>query len=343
MAEKGMNRYMKKPGSLPTMKDVAREAGVSLGTVSKVINGISVGESYRRKVEEASKKLGYQVNSYARALKTNQTNCVALILPSIRHPFFAALADDITAALMQRGYRTLLMITNYDSEAEQKSITMVRQNKVDGIIALTYNPELDIDSSIPFVTIDRHIHSGIPCVSSDNFGGGQIAARKLIELGCRNLLFMRIGSDVAGEADKRGAGFESICRSSNTEYHSIILSDDETEEPFFRYLEDHCPAGIPDFDGIFCNTDSLAVRVMDKLRSLGISIPEQVQVIGFDGIVDNMSGRYYCSTIIQPVKQMAETAVNILLDQNRTELPALMSLPVRYISYGTTKDGINGQ
>lgn len=83
----------------PTMKDVAKEAGVALGTVSKVMNGIPVGESYKKRVEEAAAKLGYQVNTYAKALKTNKTCCVALILPSLAHPFFAHLADALTAAL----------------------------------------------------------------------------------------------------------------------------------------------------------------------------------------------------------------------------------------------------
>ncbi len=87
---KGRVYTMKKTDS-PTMKDVAREAGVALGTVSKVINNIPVGESYRQRVEDAIEKLGYHVNSYARGLKTNKTNCVALLMPSLRHPFFAIL------------------------------------------------------------------------------------------------------------------------------------------------------------------------------------------------------------------------------------------------------------
>ena len=112
-------------GNAPTMKDVAREAGVSLGTVSKVINGIPVGEQYRRKVEAATKKLGYQVNNYARGLKTNKTNCVALVMPSLRHPFFAMLTDELTNCLMRIGYRSLLMTTNYDSVAEKHCFTPV--------------------------------------------------------------------------------------------------------------------------------------------------------------------------------------------------------------------------
>ena len=89
-----------KQNDAPTMKDVAREAGVSLGTVSKVVNGIPVGEYYRKRVEAATEKLGYQVNSYARGLKTNKTNCIALVMPSLRHSFFAMLTNELTNALM---------------------------------------------------------------------------------------------------------------------------------------------------------------------------------------------------------------------------------------------------
>ena len=146
-----------KQSSPPTMKDVAREAGVALGTVSRVFNGFPVGEDYRQRVEDAAKKLNYRVNNYARGLKINKTNCVALLMPSLRHPFFAVLTDELTACLMGHGFLTHVMITNFDPDAEQKSFTLVEQNKVDGIIALTYRPELEVDSSVPIVTIVRQL------------------------------------------------------------------------------------------------------------------------------------------------------------------------------------------
>ena len=94
-----------KPESHPTMKDVARESGLSLATVSKVINGLPVGKNSRKLVEEAIEKLGYQVNTYARALKGSKTYTVALVMPSLKHPFFAHMVDELTAALTQFGTR----------------------------------------------------------------------------------------------------------------------------------------------------------------------------------------------------------------------------------------------
>lgn len=330
---------MRRDGISPTMKDVAEKAGVSLGTVSKVINGIPVGEEYRQRVEAAAKKLGYQVNSYARGLKTNKTNTVAIIIPTLQHPFFAKLVDEASASLMRQQYRTMLMITNFDSGAEQKCISMIQTNKIDGVIALTYNPDLEVPDSLPFVTIDRRLNNNIPCVSSDNYSGGQLAAQKLIELGCRKLLYLRIGSDVFSEVDKRGVGFESICRAENIDYESIILSESETDEqPFFRYIKEHTIDGKPDFDGIFCHTDHLACRILPFLQEHGIRVPEDVQLIGYDGVVHFSTGKPFCTTIAQPIQQMAEAAVNVLLSTDLKAMPAHLSLPVRYIPGGTTRD-----
>ena len=333
---------MKKQNLPPTMKDVAKEAGVSLGTVSNVFNGQAVGESYRLKVEEAARRLGYRLNGSARALKTNRTYSIALLIPSIKHPFFASLSDEITDCLMQRGYRNNLMITNFDPDAEQKSIELIMQHKIDGIIGLTYHPDLVIEEGLPFVSIDRHFSAGVPCVSSDNFGGGQMAAEKLIELGCRNLLFFRIGSDIYGEVNKRESGFESICRSRNIKYNSIVLNNSETEAPFYEYLRSGIHDGIPEYDGIFCNSDQLAVHVVSFLRSEGLRVPEDVQVIGYDGIRSFYTDKVICSTIVQPIRQMAEAAVDIILNKDGAAAPALVSLPVRYEPGGTTKDSLPG-
>lgn len=329
---------IKKTTAAPTMKDVAAEAGVALGTVSKVFNNIPVGEEYRLRVEQAAQKLGYRVNSYARGLKTNKTNTVALVWPSLRNPFFACLSDAIVGTLMKRGYRTIVTITNYDSTAEQQCIDLVRQNKVDGIIALTYNPNLEVDPQLPFVSIDRHFRAEIPCVASDNFGGGQLAAQKLLELGCKKLLFLRQGSGVAGEADKRRMGFEAVCRERNVDFDSLFLLDEAGFAPFEAFLASHIRDGGLDYDGIFCNTDRLCYEIQKRLEALGLRVPEEVQMIGFDGIRKFDTEDLFCSTIVQPIPQMAQTAVDLLFSDDRSSLPALVCLPVRYQPGGTTRD-----
>ena len=334
---------MKKENSAPTMKDVAREAGVALGTVSKVVNGLPVGESYKIRVEAAIRKLNYQVNSYAQGLKANRTYTVALLIPNTTNPFFASLTHYINIALMKRKYRMLLCVTDYDPKQEQEYVTMAQQNKVDGIIGLTYNPELIVEDNTPFVAIDRSIGPNIPCVSCDNFAGGQLAAEKLADLGCRHVAFLRTGSSLTNEPNKRKAGFENGCLSRGLQYDMKILDDEDSYELFEQFLSEHIHDGKLDFDGIFCVTDHLAYLVLCILHKLHQRVPEDVQLIGFDGILSFGIVDYCCSTIVQPVPEMAEMCVDLLLRENELMKTPLVCLPVTYAYGGTTLDSVNEQ
>lgn len=335
---------MKKEISAPTMKDVAREAGVALGTVSKVVNGLPVGESYRIRVEDAIKKLNYQVNSYAQGLKANKTYTVALLIPNTYDPYFASLVYHINLALLKRRYRMLLCSTDYSSEQEQEYVSMAQQNKVDGIIGLTYNPRLIVEENTPFVAIDHSLGPKIPCVASDNFAGGQLAAEKLADLGCKNVVFFRIGSSLSNEPNKRKAGFENGCLARGLNYKMKILDDEdyETEEAklneFENFLKEHIKDGRLSFDGIFCVTDRLAYYVLKMLRELKQRVPEDVQVIGFDGIHYFHENDYICSTIVQPVADIAKMCVELLLQENMPVKPPLICLPVTYAYGGTTAE-----
>lgn len=321
----------------PTMKDVSREAGVALGTVSRVFNGLTVGEEYRVKVEEAAQRLGYQVNSYARGLKTNKTGIIAVILPSTDHPYFAALAQQLNLALAQRNYRMMLFLTDSHHEREDACLRMVRQNKVDGIIGLTYSM-VQLGDDIPFISIDRYFGANVPCVASDNYGGGRLAAEKLVQCGCKKLLFLRTGSSVPGEADKRGDGFVTACSLMQTAYDTYRLNECTDMEVFRAYFQKHMADEKLEYDGIFCSTDLLAAQIHALLEDMGIRVPEQVQIIGFDGIRRFDTGLYFCTTIVQPVDKIAQACVDMLLREDRTNVPNLVCLPVSCAWGGTTKE-----
>lgn len=329
---------MRNKNSAPTMKDVALEAGVALGTVSKVINGLPVGESYRIRVEKAIEKLNYHVNSYAQGLKASRTYTVALLIPNAYHPFFAQLIQQISLALSKRKYRMMLCSTDYDYRLEQDYITMAQQNKVDGIIGLTYNPNLQVAEGTPFVSIDRSMGARIPCIASDNFAGGQMAAEKLADLGCRHVAFLRIGSSLSNEPNKRKAGFENGCLARGLRYSMKILQDGDSIDEFETFLTEHMQDGRLDFDGLFCVTDRLVYDVRKILEKLKVRVPEDVQIIGFDGIRAFGDGDYICSTIVQPVQEMAEMCVELLLQENMPVKPPLVCLPVSYAYGGTTKE-----
>ena len=318
------------------MSDVAREAGVALGTVSKVINGQSVGESYRLKVEAAVKKLNYQVNNSARSLKTDRTNTVAFIVPNTITPYFALLTHHINMALERRNYKMLLCFTEYDREREQDFIQMVRQNRADGVIALTYNPHLEIPEDIPFVTIDRFFSVSVPCVAADNFAGGRMAAHELKRRGCKHVAFMRIGSQLTNEPSKRKDGFISGCMELGLPYECLLLDDGMPFSAFESFLRANMDGDRLTFDGIFCGTDTVAYQVIGILRKMELRVPEDVQVIGFDGIRMFGDLDYICSTIVQPVADIAEACVSMVLSPDFKGLPSLICLPVTYADGGTT-------
>ncbi|MDO4520694.1 MAG: substrate-binding domain-containing protein, partial [Erysipelotrichaceae bacterium] len=309
--------------------------------VSKVFNGIPVGESYRLKVEEAAKKLGYQVNSYARGMRTNKTNTIAIIIPQVNHPYFSLLVECLLRELSANGYSAYLAITDRDAEAEARCIRMVAQHKTDGIIALTYNPDLKIIGDIPFISIDRTFAGSVRCVSSDNYSGGQIAASKLAELGCKKLLFVRTGTATLGETDKRRAGFENWCQTNGIPFDSMVAGVELTE--ILDMIQARIDSGTFDFDGIFCSTDKLLADVRNYLSSRGIHVPEDIQMIGFDGLFDFWNEKPVCSSIVQPVEQIAKVAVQSILNYDNETTPSLICLPVRYQAGPTTKDGAYGE
>ena len=319
------------------MKDVAREAGVALGTVSKVINGIPVGESYRIRVEAAIEKLNYRINSYAKGLKSNQTFVIAVMVPNLISPFFSKLTNCLNKSLAQRGYRMLLCATDYDPEQEQNYVIMAEQQKVDGIICLSYNPNLKVSENVPLISIDRYFGSHIPCVASDNYGGGALAAQRLVENGCKNLAFLRIGSKLTNEPNKRKDGFINACENMDVPYTLKIVDDGTPYSAFEDFLREHLHEGKLDFDGIFCVTDVLAHQIIRSLRALDLRVPEDVQVIGFDGIRHFGDLDYTCSTIVQPLEEIAEVCVNMVLEKDDAKSPSLVCLPVTYGFGGTTK------
>jgi LacI family transcriptional regulator len=328
---------------MPTVKDVAKEAGVAVGTVSKFLNNKSMSEDYRLRVENAVEKLDYKVNTYARGLKTKQTEMVALILPDIRHPFFSTFAYYTEKSLYCRGYKMFLCSSGGDREQELLYINMTKQSKVDGIIAITYRDIDDaITADIPFVSIDRHFGTSVPCVTSDNFGGGRIAARKLLELGCKKPAYIGSGSIFQGEVDRRREGFIAGCERQGFKpeiFHFFNRDNDlDIEAECWKLFRNHIHGGVFDFDGLFIVTDDLAYLIIQILKKFGIEVPRDVQVIGFDGIRQFNKFEFVLSTICQPVAQMAELCVSFLLTKDRRSLPTLTALPVEYCPGGTTSE-----
>lgn len=323
------------------MKDVAREAGVALGTVSKVINNISVGEEYKVKVEEAIKKLGYEVDVYARGMKKQKTDTVALIIPNLLHPFFASFAYYLEVELSKHNYKLLVCNSDGHAEKEVRYINMAKQNKVDGIVGITYSDiDKEVSNNCRFVSIDRHFtNSNIPYVSSNNYEGGKIAAKKLIEIGCKNLAFIRTGSNIYGETYKRKNGFVDICEENSISYKILDLVEpfESLEKSCSEFLEENMSDGKLLIDGIFFSTDILAMRVKKIIESYGFNIPNDVKLIGYDGVKLVQELDYLVSSIRQPVDLMAKKCVEIIISLiNKQTVSEINYLPVEFVEGGTT-------
>ncbi|HRF52402.1 MAG TPA: LacI family DNA-binding transcriptional regulator, partial [Trichococcus flocculiformis] len=247
------------------MKDVAALANVGVGTVSRVLNSSgSVKESTRRKVEAAMKELNYIPNAYARGLKMNKTNTVALIIPTIWHPFFSEFAYYVESNLAEHKYKMLLCNSDVSSDKELEYIQMVQENKVDGIIGITYS-DLDnfVSSHLPFVTIDRHFKEETVCVTSDNFHAGQLAVEKLVEKGCKKLGYVGTHSRFPSETTKRRDGFKAKAEQMGMPY-AIYDGEDpviEFKQEIRTFFEEN-----PDVDGIFAHTDFIALDILEVLE-----------------------------------------------------------------------------
>lgn len=318
------------------MKDVAKLAGVGLGSVSRVINNVPVKESTAAKVKAAIKELNYEADIYARGLKTNKTYTVALILPTIWHPFFAEFAYYVETELEERNYKLLLCNSDGRPEKEYEYIQMVRQNKVDGIIGITYS-DIDqyISSSLPFVSIDRYFTEDVIYVTTDNVEGGRLAARELFKRGAKHVAFVGGHQETPNETKNRRKYFQLEAERLGLECEVLDLLEpiEDLQSDVEKFLLEY-----PTIDGIFTITDLAALDAIHVINKLGKKVPEDIQVIGFDGLKMTKETQYVVSSIAQPVEDMARTAVSLLLNVvEGKEAPSRTVLPAAFKEGATTK------
>ncbi|MDO5047561.1 MAG: LacI family DNA-binding transcriptional regulator [Anaerococcus sp.] len=320
---------------MTTMKEVAKEAKVSLGSVSNVINNKPVRPETKRKVEAAIEKLNYEKNDLASGFKTNRTKTIGLIIPTVWHPFFSQIAFYVEKYLLEDGYKLLLCNSNGNAGSELQYIQLLRQNMIDGIIAITYSDiEMYINSKLPFVSIDRIFSTNVNFVASKNYEGGRLAGKTLVDKGSKNLIFIGSHNKFVNATMDRRKGFVSFCKENNINYEVIDLLepyqglDLEIKKAF---------AKNPKIDGIFALNDFLGLDIIKILEEIDRYPIRDYQIIGFDGIKLSFERDYVISTIAQPISGIARKSVEILLknieDENHKENAYL---PVDFKDGGTT-------
>ncbi|VIS05322.1 transcriptional regulator [Streptococcus pneumoniae] len=195
------------------LTDVAKLAGVSPTTVSRVINKKGyLSEKTIQKVNEAMRELGYKPNNLARSLQGKSAKLIGLIFPNISNVFYAELIDKLEHQLFKNGYKTIICNSEHDSEKEREYIEMLEANQVDGIISGSHN--LGIEdynrATAPIISFDRNLSPDIPVVSSDNYAGGVLAAQTLVKTGAQSIIMITGNDNSNSPTGLRHAGFASV-------------------------------------------------------------------------------------------------------------------------------------
>ena len=325
---------------MATLKDVAREAGLTVGTVSRVLNNRGyISDSAREKVADAMKKLNYHPNEMARSLQRQSTNTIGLIVPHIRHPYFAEMISNLENQAYKKGYRILLCNSQSIQSKEREYIDICTGNQVAGIILCSGSVAVQVfdEIHIPVITMERFLDNGTASVECDNRQGGALAAEKLISCGCRHLLHI---GNVVGQsmpADMRTEGFREVCERKGVPFAEVLTEKAqynkmEYDEMIERALQEH-----PETEGLFASSDVIAAQTLQICQRLQISVPGQLKLIGFDDVEIASLTTPQLTTIHQPVREMAEIAINLLHDAASGKMvPKRTVLPVYLVERKTT-------
>lgn len=296
---------------MATIKDVAKQANVSVATVSRVINNKGyVNEETRQLVEKAIEKLNYVPNQLARSLFNKQSKFISVFVPHFSTQFYSDLLAGIENMAVRLGYKIMLCNTQDNKEREADYIQALGQYNIDGIILASnaHNAEALINSNYPIITVDHILSENIPSITSNNMLGGAIAAQKIISGGTQCVLELR-GPSFLLTTSERSSGFRQTMIQHNV---PIITHDDDLINPNLNSLKDILLEN-PQIDSIFATTDFLAINAMNIVLDLGLKVPEDIQIIGFDNIIYTNLVRPKITTIHQPVKQMGEMALETLV------------------------------
>lgn len=322
---------------MATIKDVAKKAHVSVATVSRVINQKGyVNVETREIVLQAIRELNYVPNELARSLFQKKSRIIAVVVPHLTSIFFAELLEVIENKIINWNYRLMVCNSQDDPEKESKYLKIFDQYNIDGLILISNTRRIDDYKKIgiPIIEIDHNLAEDIPSVASNNYQGGKLAAEKLVSLGCKKIIHFR-GPNMLMTVKDRSLGFKSVLKDKNVYNFSYDLA---FKSPNQDDIQNVINSNL-DCDGIFCDSDLIAINVVQCLKRAGKRVPEDVQVIGFDDIELASMIEPRLTTIKQPTQKIAEYAVNSLMKLiNKEELDmAHRNIDVELIERDTTK------
>ncbi|MDN3919388.1 LacI family DNA-binding transcriptional regulator [Roseateles violae] len=319
-----------KPARRPTMppsknsvtsNDVARLAEVSQSAVSRTFTpGASVSPETRERVMEAARKLGYRPNAIARTLSTRLSRMIAVVVSDLQNQFYPVVIERLSKQLQSNGYHVLLFIT--DTEDADELLVELMRYQVDGIVMASTQLSSGLaqqiaEARVPVVMFNRVSRAGsISTVSSDNHGGARAVAHYLADTGHRRVAYLAGAEDSSTNSDRERGLIDGlaerglrIAARANGNYN-FERAAQATLEMFTHGLESDRP------DALFVASDHMAFAAIDTLRgALGLRVPEDVSVVGFDNVPQADWGAYRLTTVEQDVDSMIDATVRMLLQQ----------------------------
>ena len=305
---------------MSTIRDVARIAGVSTATVSRVINSPEkVGIKTRERVSRAMDVCRYKYNALARGFATRRSHTLGLIVPTITNPIFAESTRGVQDFANEQGYQVILGNSDYQYEKEAKMVEVLQERQVEGLIITTTNLKGDtlkslLDDRFPFVLLYSTVRRGpISAVGVDNFLGGYRATEHLIHFHHRRIAMLAGAFNYSDRSFHRWHGYKRCLKDNHIPYDPDLVL--KTEYSLARGRE-----GVKSLlslkdppTAVFCSNDFLALGVMEGAREIGIKLPEDLSVVGFDDMEIASFLTPSLTTISQPAYEMGKTGAEVLL------------------------------
>lgn len=337
---------------MATIKDVAKRAGVSISTVSNVINGSQyVSGELTKKVQSAISELHYRVDVTARNMKIRSTKIIGVIVSSFNIIFVPQVMNGIQKFASEHGYQILFYSSDFSFEKEKRCVSLLLDHKVDGIImnsVASYQEKeyfqelagLTVSHKKVFVvSLERNLSKyGIYSVHVNNFLGGKIAAEYLIERGCSHIAVIS-GPKFHDVVYDRLVGYRSALEKASLAYDSSLIEyGDYTTFSGYLAMKRIIMNGIQ-FDGVFSCNDQMAIGVLKALKESRIHSPEQVKIIGFDNTYVSSIAVPSLTTINVPKVRMGTVAAQKLTEMIEGNLPdgeISYEIPINLIQRMTT-------
>jgi len=302
---------------MATIKDVARVAGVSVASVSRVLNnGPKVSKATIEKVTKVMQELNYSPNANARALVTQKSTTLGVVIPDLVDPFFASLAQGVEQVARQKNMQLLLSTGLVSAETEMQAINLLIERRCDVMVVhskkLSDQVLIELANKVPgLVLIDRYIEEISPrCVWLDNLEGGKIAARHLLALEHKNFACISSKYQI-DDPLLRLQGFQNELHSGGVEIDEKLIEFGEPTLQGGELATQKLLASGKRFSALFVYNDAMAIGAISTLEDNGFKVPSDISVLGFDDVLLSRYSRPKLSTLNYPVEEMAMQAANI--------------------------------